>query len=109
MQSVDAMLPMQPVDATLPIGTDDGSMACTQSGGGGGIGNGSCMTSYSEMCGATYFQVVCSCPQATCVCFGPTTHVVSYMFCPSCNLPPSADVMTAQTATAKVLAACGFP
>ena len=108
MQGVDAMLPMQPVDATLPIGTDDGAMACTPGGGGIGGSNG-CMTNFGEMCGATNYQVVCSCPQATCVCFGPTTHVISNPFCPSCPLPSPGRDMTAQAAAAKVLAACGFP
>jgi hypothetical protein len=109
MNTGDAILPDQMVDATLPMGTDAGSENCMRWGGGGGGSAQSCTTEYGETCGTTNYQVVCSCPQATCVCFGPTTHVVTFMGCPSCGFPPPADRMTAQAMTAQVLSACGFP
>jgi hypothetical protein len=81
-------------------------MACMTVGGGGGIGNGSCEQSFGEFCGSTNYQVDCACPHGSCVCYGPTTHVVTYPGCPSC---PSVQPAVGPGSIAEVFALCGFP
>ena len=72
-------------DAGAPPTSGDDAMACTPSGGGGTTGNGSCSSTVEETCGGNDYQVVCSCPRGSCVCFGPsTTTVVSFDGCPYC-------------------------
>jgi hypothetical protein len=63
----------------------DASTGCVSNSSSGGGGNGSCTSNYSETCGSTSYSVVCSCPQAKCVCFGDTTTVIDYPDCPYCN------------------------
>jgi hypothetical protein len=97
--------PMPTDDAAPPIVPDAESTACTKSGGGGGGGGGQCMSTLGELCGSTNYQVSCACPRGSCVCFGPTTHVVAFSGCPTCPaLGPNAG-----TTTDDVLALCGFP
>jgi len=85
-------------DAAAPPTDQD---ACVPSGGGGGFGGGSCQNTSTETCGGVNYQVNCSCPEGSCVCFGPTTHVVSYPGCPYCPGvgAPISDVFSL----------CGFP
>jgi hypothetical protein len=52
--------------------------------GASGTGGAPCTATTSETCGSTTYTVVCSCPDGSCACFGPTTHVVSFTGCPSC-------------------------
>jgi hypothetical protein len=97
--------PMPTDDAAPPMVPDAESTACTKSGGGGGGGGGECMTTFSETCGSTNYQVSCACPRGSCVCFGPTTHVVGFAGCPSCpGFGPNPAITTDD-----VLALCGFP
>jgi hypothetical protein len=90
--------PTPTVDAAPPT-------TCTQLGGSGGFGNGQCDNTSGEMCGGINYQVSCACPRGSCVCFGPTTHVVSFPGCPYC---PS-DPPVGPTTIAQVFALCGFP
>jgi hypothetical protein len=99
--------PMPTVDAAPPMVRDAESTACTKrgAGGDGGGGAGPCMSTFDETCGSTNYQVSCACPRGSCVCFGPTTHVVAFAGCPSCPGPGSNVAHT----TDQVLALCGFP
>ena len=72
-----------------------GGIGGGSSGGGGPDGGGSCSANLVDTCGSTHYQAVCSCPEASCVCFGPTTRVVPYPSCPAC--------------TSDIYALCGFP
>jgi hypothetical protein len=82
---------------------DASNPGCTQTGGGGTGGNGQCTSNFSETCGAMSYQVVCACPQGSCVCFaGGSTHVVDYAGCPYC---PGGGPTTADDA----YTLCGFP
>ena len=94
-----------PIDAATPPAVEDGA-ACMGAGGGGAFGNGNCDQSWAEVCGSTNYQVDCACPRGSCVCFGPTTHVISYSGCPSC---PSTPPATGAGSFAEVFALCGFP
>jgi hypothetical protein len=111
--ALDAAAPSIVLDAaSMPIVLDAASTACTHWGGASSDGDGRCGVAFGELCGDINYQASCQCPRGSCVCFGPTTHVVSYAFCPSCgipvpggpNRPPSLDPMRDQ-----VLALCGFP
>jgi len=64
-----------------------------------GIGN-VCFSIWGGTSGSTPYQVTCTCPDATCTCFGPTTHVVTYPGCPRCS--PTIG-------GAELFALCGFP
>jgi hypothetical protein len=108
MQTVDAMPPMQTVDAADAMAAEAGPVLCKRSGG-GAVGTAACTVTYGEICGETNYQISCSCPRGSCVCFGPTTHVVDYMECPSCGFGPNRDPATRQAITDRVFAACGFP
>jgi hypothetical protein len=92
------------VDAAPPPAVDDGG-ACMPMGGGGDEGSGECNQNWSEMCGSTNYQIDCACPRGTCICFGPTTNVVSYPGCPYCPSEPAVG----PTTLAQVFALCGFP
>jgi hypothetical protein len=82
---------------------DASNPGCTQTSGGGSGGNGQCTSNFGETCGAMSYQVVCACPQASCVCFaGGSTHVVDYAGCPYC---PGGGPMTMDDA----YTLCGFP
>jgi hypothetical protein len=99
-----AVTPSSARDAA-PATEQDASMACTSGGGGGGFGGSGCETTWDETCGGTQYDVVCSCPEGSCVCFGSTTHVVNYPGCPYCPNIPSLGATT----VAAVFALCGFP
>lgn len=98
-----------------PAQSDSGPPAtCVGSGGGGGGELGpmpSCTYSWAETCGEALYQVSCSCPEGDCVCFGPTTHIVSFPGCPHCPEPALGGIMPSDGATtvADVFARCGFP
>lgn len=96
--------PMSTANAAPPTAGDGASTACTPMGAGGGGGNGSCTSTFGEMCGGTSYQVSCECPRGSCVCFGTSTTVVPFSGCPSCpglpNIGPTTD---------DLLALCGFP
>jgi hypothetical protein len=87
---------------------------CVGSGGGGGSEEMPvqwCTNTWTETCGATLYQVSCSCPEGDCVCFGPTTHLVSYPGCPHCPEPAIDGFMPSggSTTVAEVFVLCGFP
>jgi hypothetical protein len=94
--------------------TRPGTPACPGAGGGGfgaggggaGGGTGSCTAETSEACGGVSYQVVCSCPQAACVCFGASTTIVSFPGCPFC---PTAGPGPGSYTLRDALALCGFP
>lgn len=71
-------------------------------GGGGSGGPGSCQVFAQETCAGISYQVTCTCPQATCACFGSSTSVVPFTGCPTCS------PMSAMSAPA-LFALCGFP
>lgn len=106
-QSIDAPAALPgaasaaPEDAAdkMPAATGDASTTCMSIGGGGVLGSGECEQSWGETCNGVNYQVDCSCPRGSCVCFGPTTHVVAYSGCPTC---PGAG-------SGSVFALCGFP
>jgi hypothetical protein len=101
----DASSPPEATDAG-----SDTSAACNPGGGGGSTGGGQCSSSAGETCGSTSYQVVCACPQGTCVCFGPssTPQVVNYSGCPYCpGLGPESS--SADTTQLQMLDLCGFP
>ena len=83
--------------------TAPGMCVQTGSGVGGALGGGGCTTNVAETCGGEDFQVVCSCPEGTCVCFDDMDNrVVNFDSCSTCTGglgPNSADLYTA----------CGFP
>jgi hypothetical protein len=79
---------------------------CTAGGASVGTSGGyDCEDTWAETCGGIDYEVSCSCPQGSCVCFGPTTHVVNYSGCPFCPDAPSSG----STSVADVFALCGFP
>jgi hypothetical protein len=96
------------VDAA-PLTTGDGApTACIPIGGGGygpdgalGLTQEECSSTFQEMCGGTIYQVSCSCPRASCVCFGQSTTVVDLTGCPAC---PGLD-----PGPTNIFALCGFP
>jgi hypothetical protein len=71
---------------TTATATADASPAAPQTfpgGGGYSIQSGQCSNSLEfEEDGGSY-QVLCSCPEGACTCFGPTTKVVPFAGCPS--------------------------
>jgi hypothetical protein len=70
--------------------------------GGGSAGNGECSSTLNETYDGSSYQIICSCPDAKCACFGPTSQVIPYSGCPRCPFwggPPADDL----------LAQCGFP
>jgi hypothetical protein len=62
------------------------------------ISSSNCESDFAKVCGGTRYQVICACPEGTCACLGPSTHVVSFGNCPYC---PQQDQV--------VYALCGFP
>ncbi len=88
---------------TLPDASDPG---CTQTGGGGSGGNGECTSNLGETCGGVNYQVVCACPEGSCVCFSQSssTKVVSFDGCPYCPGGPAGG----QSAS-DLYDLCGFP
>jgi hypothetical protein len=78
--------------------------SCTKLGTANGGGSGTCITTVSEKCGDTSYQVVCACPQATCACMGPTNKVLPFASCPNCPAPSPGT-----TASGDLFALCGFP
>jgi hypothetical protein len=103
--------PMQTGAGSTPIVLDAASTACTHWGGASSDGDGRCGVAFGELCGDINYQVSCQCPRGSCVCFGPTTHVVNYAFCPSCGLPPPGANIPPNVGQMRdqVLALCGFP
>jgi hypothetical protein len=95
------------IDGATAPAAGDASAACMMVGGGGSFGAGGCEGSSGEMCGSTNYQIDCSCPRGSCICFGPTTHVVPYAGCPLCPGEPLAGQDTGMLAQAFAL--CGFP
>jgi hypothetical protein len=85
----------------------DASLGCSPGGGTNG-GNGNCTSDLIELCGGTTYQVVCSCPQARCACFGPSSQFVDFPGCPYCPESNSATSVGSITAD-QVFALCGFP
>lgn len=57
-----------------------------------------CESDFAQVCGGTRYQVICACPEGTCACLGPSTHVAAFGNCPYC---PQQDQV--------VYALCGFP
>ena len=96
-------LPSPNLDAAPPTGSAvrPSSGPCSIGGGGGGSGgsNGmpTCETTAQGVCGGTPYQVSCTCPQARCACFGPTTTEVPFTGCPGCP------------GLSQAFAICGFP
>jgi hypothetical protein len=83
----------------------DASTGCVSNGGSAGGGNSSCTSNYSETCGSTYYSVACSCPQGKCVCFGDTTTVIDYPYCPYCSNFGGGKGLT----ESQLYSLCGFP
>jgi hypothetical protein len=84
--------------------------------GGAGGGQGECTSMFGETCGGIDYQATCACPQGTCACFGPSTHVISFKGCPACpgalpNPPGTIGGLTTKGALTmdQVFALCGFP
>lgn len=88
------------------IGADGGN--CAPVGGGGSFGNGQCSSTLSETCNGTNYQIICSCPDAKCACFGPTSQIVAYSGCPYCP-SPGGPVGPSGPPPSDLLAQCGFP
>jgi hypothetical protein len=93
-EKLDAVPEASLTDAPLVV---EASTACTPNGRGGGGGHGDCMTWLDETCDGVDYQVSCDCPSGNCVCFGPSTHVISN---PSCTGCPN---------VIEAFALCGFP
>jgi hypothetical protein len=96
------------VDAAPDAALDAASEACTPmfptGSSEGPLGSPiSCSSASGETCGTTNYQFSCDCPTGSCVCFGPSTHVVAYDGCPACPGflpgPPANDIFRL----------CGFP
>jgi hypothetical protein len=87
----------------LPDASDPG---CTQTGGGGSGGNGECSSNFGETCGGVNYQVICACPEGSCVCFSQSssTKVVTFNGCPYCP----GGAAGGQTAN-DLYDLCGFP
>ena len=92
-------------DCAAVVATDaaaaSDSDASTPGGSSSSFGNGECEATSTETSDNIDYIASCSCPEAACVCFGPTTHVVKYEGCPLCPTL-SAEVQN-------VFALCGFP
>lgn len=80
----------------------DASVVCLPSGGGGITQADRCEYTANEICAGIPYEVSCSCPAGTCICFGPTTYVVSYPSCPVC--PGTGSIRAVDG-----FALCGFP
>lgn len=95
--------------STLPGGVPqpDASPACVETGSGGQSGSAGCSSTLQEVCGSASYQVVCSCPRGTCVCFGDATTVISFQGCPYC--PGGGITAPGSPTDADMFAACGFP
>jgi hypothetical protein len=100
----------------VQVPSPDGSCLLLGGDGNNGLGNRECAAHASERCGDTDYQVVCTCPEGTCSCFGPTTHVIHFAGCPYCpgdqadasDLSPlPGGVKPANFAA--MLTLCGFP
>jgi hypothetical protein len=87
-------------------GGEDASGECTHNGGSSSTGNGQCSSTLAEVCGSKNYQVICSCPQGSCVCFGDTTTVVPFSHCPYC---PGITSDEPGPTPEETFAACGFP
>jgi hypothetical protein len=70
-------------------------------------GNGLCYSQTTEVCEGIRYQVHCSCPQANCVCFGPSTKIVAFPDCPYC--PGEAPFGPGKIQPADLFTMCGFP
>jgi hypothetical protein len=84
--------------------TEDASSGCVTSGGGSSGSAGECTSDLSETCGGTMYKVVCSCPQAQCVCFGDTTTIIAFDGCPLCP-----GILPGTSSESALFASCGFP
>src|SRR5215472_1295545 len=64
----------------LPTGPPDAAFSapgtnCVPAWNGSSNGGGSCESEMVNECNGTRYQVICSCPQRQCACFGPTTQI----------------------------------
>jgi hypothetical protein len=66
---------------------------------------GECTSTMEETYEGTDYEVTCSCPEGACVCFGPTTHIVTYAGCPYCPDPTPVPLPGSTSA----FSLCGFP
>src|SRR5262249_41530751 len=80
--SLGPIVPASSDASAVPASSD--ASACVGGGLGSGSGNGSCTSENSEACGGIQYKVVCACPEAICVCFGPSTKMVPFSGCPFC-------------------------
>jgi hypothetical protein len=68
----------------------------------GGTG---CIGRWNATCAGQSYEVDCSCPEGACVCFGATTHVVTFPACSSLASFCEAAAPSVQ----QVFTLCGFP
>jgi hypothetical protein len=98
--------------ACLDCGCSDATVAdggnCTPMGGSATSGPDGCSSTFSETCNGTNYEITCTCPDAKCACFGPTSQVIAYSACPYC---PVASVPTGWSIPSvnDLFAQCGFP
>jgi hypothetical protein len=81
---------------------------CVPGGGFGSFGNGQCSSSMSMPCNGTNYEIVCSCPDAKCACFGPISQVIPYSGCPYCPSPNGPQGPSGPSPK-DLFAQCGFP
>jgi hypothetical protein len=84
----------------------DAGYGCFPGGGGSSAGNGQCSSNTYETCNGIDYTVVCNCPQAKCVCFGNTTTVVDYPYCPYCGSSGPGEMGPTDS---QIISLCAFP
>ena len=87
------------------IGADAGD--CIPMGGASDFSNGQCSSTLTKTCNGANYQIICSCPDAKCACFGPTSQVIAYSGCPYCPSPGS-PLGPSGPPSDDLFAQCGF-
>jgi hypothetical protein len=85
--------------------SDAASSSCKPTLNGATSGGQQCHSDLTWSCGGAQHEVICGCPQGTCVCFGNSSKVIPYKGCPYCPLGPGGPGATTPD---DLFAQCGF-
>jgi hypothetical protein len=82
---------------------------CMPSPAGESAGSGQCASMLVNDCNGTRYQVICTCPEQQCACFGPTTKIIPYGGCPYCPFGELGPQAPGGPSISDLFAACGYP